>query len=157
MFTQPNYSALFAASPYPYLLINRDFIIIGANPAYLQSTGRTSEQVVGLHIFDAFPADPLDPESTNLDEVRVSIEQAIATGKPHTSALLRYAVPRDTPDGRVFDQRYWSAIHTPVFDAAGNVAFVSQNAIDVTDLYRFDAATRKYYLKQGANAVPDIP
>jgi PAS domain S-box-containing protein len=157
MFTQPDYAALFTASPYPYLLINRDFIIIGANPAYLQSTGRTAEQIVGLHIFEAFPADPNDPDSTNLAEVRISIEQAFATKQPHTSALLRYAVPRETPDGRVFDERYWSAIHTPVFDAAGNVVFVSQNAIDVTDLYRFDVATRKYYLKQGVNAVPDMP
>jgi PAS domain S-box-containing protein len=157
MFTQPDYAALFAASPYPYLLINRDFLIIGANPAYLQATGRTAEQIVGEHIFDAFPVDPNDPDSTNLDEVRVSIELAIATKKPHTSARLRYAVPRETLDGRVFDERYWSTIHTPVFDAAGNVAFVSQNAIDVTDLYRFDVTSRKYYLKQGANAVPDIP
>ena len=157
MFTQPDYAALFTASPYPYLLINRDFIIIGANPAYLQSTGRTAEQIVGLHIFEAFPADPNDPDSTNLAEVRISIEQAFATKQPHTSALLRYAVPRETPEGRVFDERYWSAVHTPVFNAAGDVAFVSQNAIDVTDLYRFDVATRKYYLKQGVNAVPDMP
>jgi len=157
MFTQPDYAALFTASPYPYLLVNRDFTIIGANPSYLQSTGRTAQQIVGLHIFEAFPADPNDPESTNLDEVRISIEQAFATKQPHTSALLRYAVPRETPAGRVFDERYWSAIHTPVFDAAGEVAFVSQNAIDVTDLYRFDVDSRKYYLKQGANAVPDIP
>ena len=141
MFTQPDYAALFAASPYPYLLINRDFTIIGANPAYLESTGRTAQQIVGQHIFEAFPADPNDPASTNVDEVRRSIEQAFATKQPHTSALLRYAVPRETPGGHVFGERCWSAIHTPVFDAAGEVAFVAQNAIDVTDLYRFDAAS----------------
>ena len=155
--TQPDYAALFAASPYPYLLINRAFTIIGANPAYLQSTGRIAQQIVGKHIFEAFPADPNDPESTNLAEVRISIEQAFVTKQPHTSALLRYAVPRETPDGSVFDERYWSAIHTPVFDADGDVAFVSQNAIDVTDLYRFDVDTHNYYLKQVVNAVPDIP
>ena len=152
----PDFSALFAASPYPYLLVDTQFVIIGANPAYLSATGRSADDIVGQHIFDAFPADPSDPESTNLAEVRTSIEMAIATGKPHVSALLRYAVPRQTPDGVVFDPRYWSAVHTPVFNAAGEVMFVSQNAIDVTDLYRFDAATRKYYLKPDANVVPDI-
>jgi len=157
MFTHPDYAALVAASPYPYLLINRDFTIIGANPAYLQSTGRTAQQIVGKHIFEAFPADPNDPGSTNVDEVRSSIEQAFTTKQPHTSALLRYAVPRETPGGHVFGERYWSAIHTPVFDAAGEVAFVAQNAIDVTDLYRFDAASGSYHLRHGAHAVPDMP
>jgi PAS domain S-box-containing protein len=154
---RPDYSALFAASPYPYLLVDTDFILIGANPAYLRATGRTEDDLVGKHIFDAFPADPAAPDSTNLDEVRRSIELAISTRKPHTSALLRYAVPVQTADGVAFDQRYWSAIHTPVFDAAGDVIFVSQNAIDVTELYRFDGSTGKYYLKQDANAVPDVP
>ena len=153
---KPDYSALFTASPYPYLLIDPGFIIIGANPAYLQATGRTFDDIVGKHIFDAFPANPADPASTNLDEVHGSIERAIATGRPHTSALLRYALPRAKPGGTVFDERYWSAIHTPVFDAAGAVAFVVQNAIDVTELYRFDAGTKKYYLKQDASAVSDL-
>jgi PAS domain S-box-containing protein len=86
----------------------------------------------------------------------VSIALAIATRQPHTSALLRYAVPRETAAGTVFDERYWTAVHSPVFDDAGAVAFVSQNAIDVTDLYRFDATANKYYLKQDAHAVPEL-
>ena len=153
----PDFSALFTASPYPYLLIDTGFVIVGANPAYLAATARTADDIVGRDIFDAFPANPFDPESTSLDQVRASIERAIATQKPHTSALLRYAIPHQTPDGAAFEERYWSAVHTPVFDEAGQVAFVAQNAIDVTDLYRFDASTRKYYLKQDANAVPDVP
>lgn len=85
-----------------------------------------------------------------------SIELAFATGKPHTSALLRYAVPRETADRTVFDERYWSAVHTPVFDRKGAVAFVSQNAIDVTDLYRFDPTAGQYVLRHELNNVPDI-
>jgi len=156
MTIRPDYAALFAASPYPYLLIDTGFILIGANPAYLRATGRTADDLVGKHIFEAFPTNPDDPASTNLDEVRVSIEQAIATRQPHTSALLRYAIPVETPEGPGFEERYWSAIHSPVFDDSGAVIYVAQNAIDVTDLYRFDHATRKYYLKQDANAVPDV-
>jgi PAS domain S-box-containing protein len=152
----PDFAALFAASPYPYLLVDTGFDIIGANPAYLSATGRTADELVGKNIFDAFPRNPDDPGSTNLDEVCLSIERAISTRKPHTSALLRYAIPNRTPEGTGFEERYWSAIHTPVFDASGEVIFVAQNAIDVTELYRFDASTEKYYLKHGANAVPDV-
>lgn len=157
MATEPDFSALFTASPYPYLLIDTDYIIIGANAAYLRATGRTADDIVGKHIFDAFPANPTDPDSTNLNEVRASIEFAINTQKPHVSALLRYAVPRETLGSTVFEDRYWSAVHTPVFDGTGKVAFVSQNAIDVTDLYRFDEVSKKYHLRQDADSVPDVP
>lgn len=73
-----------------------------------------------------------------------------------TNALLRYAIPRQTPEGTVFDKRFWSAVHTPVFNATGKVLFIGQNAIDVTNLDRFDVSARKYYLKQGPPAVPDV-
>lgn len=42
---QPDFAALFDASPYPYLLIGPDFVLIGANPAYLRATGRTAEDL----------------------------------------------------------------------------------------------------------------
>ncbi|WP_288380859.1 hypothetical protein [uncultured Massilia sp.] len=32
---QPDFAALFAASPYPYLLVDTSCVIIGANAAYL--------------------------------------------------------------------------------------------------------------------------
>jgi PAS domain S-box-containing protein len=154
--TDVNFSALFQASPYPYLLIGTDFTLLGANRAYLQVTGRKVEDLVGKHIFDAFPANPADPGATNTKEIRTSIERAIKTRQSHTSALLRYAVPRETPEGTVFDNRYWSAVHTPVTDDRGEVLFVVQNAIDVTALYTFDERSSQYLLKQGLNAVPDV-
>ena len=157
MTIRPDFSALFAASPYPYLLLDTDFVIIGANPAYLHATSRTYDDLIGKQIFDAFPENLADPDSTNVGEVASSIKFAIATKKPHTSELLRYAIPKTTSEGTVFEERYWSATHTPVFDEAGNVAFVAQNAIDVTELYRFDATNKRYYLKQDVNAVPDRP
>ena len=42
----------------------------------------------------SMPSQPdVRPASTNLDEVRKSIAIITATGKLHTSSLLRYAVP----------------------------------------------------------------
>jgi len=156
MTSRPDYAALFSVSPYPYLLIDTGFIIIGANSSYLRATGRNAQDLIGKHIFEAFPSNPSDPESTNLQEVRVSIELAITTRQPHTSALLRYAIPCETAEGVEFEERYWSAIHTPVFGEDGKVLFVSQNAIDVTDLYRFDESSRKYYLREEVHKVGDI-
>jgi PAS domain S-box-containing protein len=134
----PDFEALFRASPYPYLLMDRELNIIGANNAYLKSTGRVEAEILGRYVFDAFPENPDDPASTNMAEVRASLLRAIATGAPDTTAFLRYSVPRETASGKVFDERFWSTVHTPVRGAGGEVAFVAQNAIDVTDLYSFD-------------------
>ena len=64
MILAPDYPALFAASPYPYLLIAPDLTIIGANSAYLRATSKVQEEVVERHIFEAFPA---NPDATNFD------------------------------------------------------------------------------------------
>ena len=134
----PDFEALFRVSPYPYLLMDRQLNIIGANQAYLKSTGRLEADLLGRYVFDAFPENPDDPGSTNVAEVRASLLRAIASGEPDTTAFLRYSVPRQTADGTVFDERFWSTVHTPVRGADGEVAFVAQNAIDVTDLYNYD-------------------
>ncbi|MDB5759165.1 MAG: hypothetical protein JWM30_2454 [Burkholderia sp.] len=143
MSLKPDFEALFNASPYPYLLMSvPELTIIGANRAYLHGVGRTAKDIVGQYVFAAFPENPGDPDSTNLQEVRTSIERAVATKLPDTTPFLRYAVPRQTAEGTVFREIYWSTVHTPVLNAEGEVAFVAQNAIDVTDLYNFDKAAQ---------------
>jgi signal transduction histidine kinase/CheY-like chemotaxis protein len=133
-----NFEALINVSPYPYLVVSIDWTIVAANPAYLNSVKRTAMDVIGRQLFDAFPPNQGDPSSTNDEIVRGSIETAIATGKPHTTALLRYAVPVKTDAGTSFEPRYWSTVHTPVLGDDGAVAFVIQNAIDVSALYDVD-------------------
>ncbi|GHA84071.1 hypothetical protein GCM10007067_22830 [Lysobacter bugurensis] len=132
-------------------MIATDCVIIGANPAYLRATGASADDIVGKHIFEAFPPNPADPASTNITAVRDSIQACIATGKAHTSPLLRYAVPREGSNGVAFDHKYWSVVHTPVMDAEGNVAFVAQNPIDVTELYRADQAAGQGALADAAH------
>jgi PAS domain S-box-containing protein len=143
----PDFQALFRVSPYPYLVMDLELNIIGANDAYLRSTGRTEGELLGRYLFDAFPQNPDDPDSTAIDEVRNSLLYAIQSGQPHTTAFVRYSVPRETAHGKVFDERFWSTVHTPVKGADGKVAFVAQNAIDVSDLYRFDRDSRIAALK----------
>jgi PAS domain S-box-containing protein len=139
MSPKSDYEALFNASPYPYLLMSvPELTIIGANPAYLHSVNRTAEEIVGRYVFEAFPPNRMDPTSTEVQEVRTSIERAITTKLPDTTPFLRYAVSNESLQGTVFRDIYWSAVHTPVLGADGEVAFVAQNAIDVTDFYRLN-------------------
>jgi len=133
------YKALFRASPYPYLVMDTELRIIGASGTYLRSVGLNEQDIVGRYLFDVFPENPNDPDSTNVAEVKASIGRALAKGVPDTTPFLRYALKVRTPDGREeFQERYWSTVHTPVLGEDGEPEFLFQNAIDVTDLYRFD-------------------
>jgi PAS domain-containing protein len=142
MSRNPDFEGLFRVSPYPYLVMDRELNIIGANDAYLRSTRRVEAGLVGRYVFDAFPENPDDPGSTNVAEVRASLLRAIATGEPDTTAFLRVSVPHETAVGKAFEERFWSSAHTPIRGADGDVAFVAQNAIDVTDLYSIDRASQ---------------
>ena len=146
----PDHSLLFRSSPYPYLVMALDLTIIDANDAYLRSVRRTLDQIVGRYVFDAFPENPDDTGSTNIAEVKASLETAIATRTAHTTPFLRYSVPVESDAGVVFEERFWNAVHTPALREDGSVAFVYQNAIDVTDLYKYDRSSHSASVKLGA-------
>jgi PAS domain S-box-containing protein len=138
MLPRLDYCGLFDASPNPYLVLDRDLNIAGANQAYLRSTKRKLEDIVGRWAWDAFPTD----EAT-LEQSVASFERVLRTGTPDTMALLRFDIPRPEADGGGFEVRYWSITHTPVFDESGNVALVLQHPIDVTELERLRDLERK--------------
>lgn len=133
-----DFHALFRASPYPYQILDRDLTIVAVNPAFLHATGRLEGDLVGRYAFDAFPENASDPDSTNLNRVRDSMLRAIEHGETDTVPFLRYAMMRDTPEGTVYDERFWSTVHTPMKDAHGRVTAIIQNSIDVTGLYSLD-------------------
>src|SRR3712207_2516734 len=53
-----DYAAIFRAMPTPYLVMTPDLVIADANAAYLRTTGRTLEDIVGRPVFEAFPGNP---------------------------------------------------------------------------------------------------
>lgn len=136
-YAELNYLALFDASPNPYLVLDRRLYIVGANQAYLASTKRTLEDIVGRWAWDAFPTD-----HHTLQQSVASFERVINTKKPDTMALLRFDVPRPEAEGGGFEKRYWSITHTPVINEAGEVELVLQHPIDVTELERLRDGTR---------------
>lgn len=103
--------------------------IIGCNDAYLKAVNRRSrEEIMGRYLFDAFPADP-DSDSYKL--LKGSLDRVIATSTADELALVPYDVSRPGEPPRV---RYWSATHTPLFSAAGELRFILQHTTDVTEL-----------------------
>lgn len=121
-----DFRALFHALPSPYMVLDRQLRYVEANAAYEAAVFRSREDLIGGYVFDLFP----DPENGEL--LRTSLQQVLDTGQPDTLAFIPYDIP--TADG--VQRRYWTAVHTPVRDASGDVAFVMQNTVDVTELHR---------------------
>ena len=131
-----DFEALLEAAPHPYMLMTPDLTLVWANAAYRRATGRTAAELFGRPLFTLFPSGPMDPGGAAERQLRRSLETVLATRQPDTIALIRYAIPQQTPQGEVFQDRYWSATHTPILDGSGALRFILQQTDDVTGLQR---------------------
>ncbi len=128
-------AAAFEASPNPYLLLTPDLRIAEVNQAYVEVTGARREDILGRPLFTTFDAGPGEDAPENVRQVRASLEKARDTRQRDHLAVVRYAMPRKLSDGQeVFEERIWSATHTPVLNAEGDVVLLLQHTMDITDL-----------------------
>lgn len=119
---------LFNSSPNPYVIVDRHLTILGMNDAYLATTMKSREALLGRNMFDAFPSDPDVPSGRML---RQSFAKVLETRQVDHLALIPY--PIANPDGSMAE-RYWSATHTPLLDDDGEVRLILQHTVDVTEL-----------------------
>ncbi|MGO4524702.1 PAS domain-containing protein [Microvirga sp. 2MCAF35] len=143
-----NFEALFSASPNPYVLVDLSLTIVGMNDAYLQVTMRKREDLIGRNMFDAFPS---DPDSASHRQLRSSFDKVIREKSADYLSVIEYAIP--LPNGQGFEERFWSATHTPLFDEAGEMAFILQHTVDVTELHRLRNLAKSTVLSSGPSAL----
>ncbi len=142
----PDFQRIFEALPSAHMVLDRQFNYVAANPAYQKSTLRSFAELEGRNIFDLFP----NPGEGGR-RLRASFERVLETGKPDTLAYIPYDIPRPAEQGGGFDVRYWTATHSPIVDAAGKVAYIVQNTVDVTDLVKLrEAAALPFPARSGA-------
>ena len=127
--------AAFEASPNPYVLLTPDLRIADVNQAYMDVTGAKRSEVLGQPLFAAFDSGPGSDAPENVRQVRASLEKARDTRQRDHLAVVRFSMPRTQPDGsETFEERLWSATHTPILNADGEVVMLLQHTMDVTDL-----------------------
>jgi PAS domain S-box-containing protein len=143
-----NFEALFSASPNPYVLLDLSLTIVGMNDAYLQVTMRKREDLLGRNMFEAFPS---DPDSSSHRQLRGSLEKVVREKTADYLSLIEYAIP--LPNGQGFEERYWSATHTPLFNHNGEMTFILQHTVDVTELHRLRNLARTTILPSGPSAL----
>jgi signal transduction histidine kinase/DNA-binding response OmpR family regulator len=151
MATGLDFQRLFDASPNAYILLSPTLTILEANEAYLRVTQRTRDELLGRHVFDAFPESPADAGGSG-SEIRASLDRALRTGKPDTLPVFRYAIPRAGDPAGSFEERFWSTTNVPVLDEHGAVAFILHHTVDVTELQRLKHALRAAEVQRDATA-----
>ena len=132
----PDYLALFAAMPVPLLVLAPDFTIVAVNDAYLMASLTERAAIIGRGVFEVFPDNPADPSATGVANLRASLERVLRTRAPDTMAVQKYDIRIATGDGAEFEERYWSAVNSPVSGADGTVAHILHRVEDVTEFSR---------------------
>ena len=122
-----DFEAVFTSLPTPTMIMDANFKIAAVNQAYLDATGRDRETLVGVNVFAAFPA-----KGGSRRRLQESFERVRDQGVVDVLPALQY--PFSGESG--FQNRCWSCTHTPIRGEDGKVAFIVQNAQDISALTR---------------------
>ncbi|MEB4207969.1 PAS domain-containing protein [Mycobacterium sp. 94-17] len=116
----------------PYLLLDANLDIQAVNDAYLRVTSRERDELIGEHMFDAFPDNPADAGSTGVYNLQASFTRVLREAAAHQMPIQRYDV---APSGSVeFIPKIWSPVNSPITDDEGRVVGLLHHVEDVTPL-----------------------
>lgn len=143
MLSHPLFEAVFRSYPISICLLSPtpEAIILDVNDAFLKTSSRKRQDLIGTSVFDAFPANPDDPGDTGESDLRRSLSRVLATGEPDTMPAQRYPIRIDSPAGEArYEERFWSAVNTPVFGDGAQMRCIAHTTEDVTDRVRSESA-----------------
>ncbi len=132
----PDFQALFESAPGSYLVLTPDFTIVAVTEAYLRATMTKREEILGRELFEVFPDNPDEPSTTEVRNLRASLESVLQNRTSHTSAVQKYDIRRPDSEGGGFEERYWSSVNSPVLGKDGQIAYIIHRVEDVTELIR---------------------
>ncbi len=104
------------------------YTVIGSTDEFAAFAGVRKDELIGSSLFTYFPDNPAAPNFS--DDIRDSLESCIRNKRKNELQAQRYDI--GTPDGSFYEM-YWTVIHTPIFDQAGEIDYIIHTAIDVTD------------------------
>ena len=131
-----DYQALFESAPQLNMVLTPDYFILAATDAYLKATMTRREDIVGRYLFEVFPDNPDDLTATGTTNLRESLETVVRTRAPHMMAVQKYDIRSTSKAGGAFEERYWTPVNSPVFDAQGNLKCIIHRVEDVTEVVK---------------------
>jgi PAS domain S-box-containing protein len=138
-----DFSAVFDATPSPYLLLSTDLTIVSVNQAYLQATRTVRENILGRHVFEVFPDNPGDPDASGVANLAASFQRVLQNKCADAMVIQKYDIPVPGAEGVQFEERYWNPVNTPVFNAAGDITHILHGVEDVSELVRTSARSER--------------
>lgn len=118
--------------PASIMVLDRDLRFVMASDLYLKTVGMTLTDLIGRHVFEAFPEEELRRKP-----LETSMRRALA-GEGNAIERLEYAIP-DPADRTRMTKAWWRCRHNPLFNPDGSVGHVVQITENVTDLVRAEA------------------
>jgi hypothetical protein len=110
-------------------MLDTDLVIRAANPAYLRATERSADELLSVHLFEAFPD---NPEVGGAPALAASFERVLRHRRPEHLIVQRYDLVEraDEPRYRI---KHWAPACAPVHDG-DRVVGILMHADDISDL-----------------------
>ncbi|MEE1942433.1 ANTAR domain-containing protein [Streptomyces sp. TRM 70361] len=141
-----NFEAVFHATTAPLLVLDTGLVIRDVNRAYAAATLREREELIGQHVFDAFPDNPHVPEADGVRRLNASFRRVLERGRPDPMPVQRYDVPfAGSPTG--FREKYWSPVNSPLPGPGREITGLLHHVEDVTGLHEELVRVERAYLR----------
>ena len=105
------------------------FTVVEVNPAYLELTGTTREELLNKDSREALPPNP-DLLGFGHDSFFVTLEKIVQTGEKRETKNLRYDIRNKNT--RKFEERYFTSQNVPIKNETGEVEVILHTTQDVT-------------------------
>jgi hypothetical protein len=107
----------FRRDPVPLLVLDRELVIRAVNAAHERATGFAGAALIGRHIFEAYPANPLEADGDDgRRSMHHSFERVLREERPHDLVVQRYDVPLAEEPSQ-FVAKTWLPVNAPVWSA----------------------------------------
>jgi len=154
----PDFAALFAACPNPYLVLAPDFTIVAVNDSYCRATMTRREDILGRGLFDVFPDNPDDLDSMGTSNLHNSLVRVIEHKRPDAMAVQKYDIRKPAAEGGAFEVRYWSPLNVPVPGPDGELRWIIHYVEDVTELMlkRYADSEREEFAREQQKLIDQL-
>jgi PAS domain S-box-containing protein len=127
---EPDYRALFEASPIPLLVLQPDLTIVAVSDSFLAATLTRRTEILGRPLFEVFPGNLGDADPSGARNLRASLERVVRDRRTHVMPAQKYFICRRESAGS--PGRWWTTVNTPVLDGDGEIRWIIHRAEEVT-------------------------